>query len=481
MPFQSQIKLTDYLTFADWLVFGLVLLLTLTSVLIGHWLKAKKHLETERPQLLDLLIMGRQLTLPLFVGTLVATWYGGIFGVTEIAFNKGIYNFLTQGVFWYISYIIFAFFLIDRIHRYRALTLPNLIHQMFGPLSARISALFNFFNVLPIAYTISLGLFLKVFLGGTLLENMFYGILIVILYSTMGGFRAVVFSDLAQFFVMCTGVVLALGFAIQTFGGLSFLKANLPDTHFHPLSDVGLSTTLVWGLIALSTLVDPNFYQRCFAAKSSTVAKRGILISTLIWFLFDLCTTFGAMYARAVIPEATAGEAYLTFVIQILPPGLRGFFLAGILATILSTLDSYLFLAGTTLSFDMLPEKLKGSVSLHHLSIVFVGALSLSLAYIFEGNIKSVWKTLGSYSASCLLLPVLVGHFTQQKSTQIQDREFVMACLLGLISTTTWQFFPKSGFWQQVDILYVGVFTTGGYLGLLYLHKWSLLRRAKDT
>jgi len=46
----------------------------------------------------------------LFVGTLVATWYGGIFGVTFIAFEKGLYNFLTQGVFWYIAYLIFACF-----------------------------------------------------------------------------------------------------------------------------------------------------------------------------------------------------------------------------------------------------------------------------------------------------------------------------------------------------------------------------------
>ena len=47
--------------------------------------------------------MGRQLTLPLFVVTMVATWYGGIFAVNEITFNYGIFNFVTQGVFWYVA------------------------------------------------------------------------------------------------------------------------------------------------------------------------------------------------------------------------------------------------------------------------------------------------------------------------------------------------------------------------------------------
>ena len=43
----------------------------------------------------DYLLMGRKLTLPLFVATLVATWYGDILGVTQIAFQYGVYNFVT--------------------------------------------------------------------------------------------------------------------------------------------------------------------------------------------------------------------------------------------------------------------------------------------------------------------------------------------------------------------------------------------------
>ncbi|MEE3080003.1 MAG: sodium:solute symporter family protein [Bdellovibrionota bacterium] len=454
IEFKNEIEILNTLSKIDIIIFSAIIFLTIFSVFYGQSLQKK---DNEKEGFLDLLIMGRTLTLPMFVATLVATWYGGIFGVTEIAFKDGIYNFITQGLFWYIAYIIFALFLTNKISPYKALTMPDLIGKMFGQKSAKLSAIFNFFNVLPIAYTISLGIFLQVLFGGELVWNMLLGVSFVILYSMWGGLRAVVFSDLIQFLVMCISVFLVLYLSVSTFGGLDYLKDTLPQKHFSPTGRHGLAETLAWGFIALSTLVDPNFYQRCFAAKDQKVAKKGILISTFVWFLFDICTTFGAMYARSVIPEAESSGAYLTYTIQLLPEGLKGFFLAGILATILSTLDSYLFLAGTNLAYDLAPKKYKGKMMIHHIGVVFVGLLSVVMAIVFEGNIKSVWKTLGSYSASCLLLPVIFGYIFPRK---IKDIHFVIICTTGVIFTTIWRMLDRQGIWAEIDSLYIGVITT---------------------
>jgi len=443
-------------------VFFSILVLTISSVIYGYSLKKKNISGKKELAFLDLLLMGRQLTLPMFVATLVATWYGGIFGVTKIAFEQGIFNFITQGVFWYVSYIIFAFFITHKVSQYKAVTLPDLVEKMFGPKAGKLSAVFNFFNVLPIAYVISLGLLIQALFGLDVWLAMFIGVSVVILYTLFGGFRAVVFSDIIQFFVMCLGVFLVLVFSIKLFGGYGFLKANLPAAHFTLTGGEGIATTLVWGFIALSTLVDPNFYQRVFAAKNTKTAKKGILISTAIWILFDICTTSGAMYARAVIPEAASDKAYLIYALQILPNGIRGFVLAGILATILSTLDSYLFIAGTTVSFDLMPKRFKGKIYLHQLGIIIVGIIAVFMGVVFEGNIKAVWKTLGSYSASCLLLPVMYGYIFPKK---IKDMQFVFASILGVITVSVWRNIPLSGFWQNVDELYMGILATS--LGLV--------------
>lgn len=450
--FQNNIIYSHLLSPLDWVVFLFVILLTLFAVVMGH--KLKPVGPNNKKGMLELLLMGRQLTLPLFVATLVATWYGGIFGVTKISYEYGLYNFIISGVFWYATYLLFAFFMVDKIGQFKAVTLPDLIGQMFGPKSGYISGVFNFFNVVPIVYTISLGLLLQTLFGGNLFLMTAIGVLIVLSYSVFGGFRAVVFSDLVQFFVMCLSVFLVIGFSLSTFGGLDFLREKLPTGHFSLTGGESIAKMLVWGLIALSTLVDPNFYQRCFAAKTPQVAKKGILISTGIWILFDLCTTFGGMYARAVLPESSSNQAYLVYALQLLPDGLRGFFLAGIMATILSTMDSYIFLAGTTLTHDLLPKRFQDSKKAHYLGVISVGILALIMAQVFQGDIKDVWKTLGSFSSACLLFPVMMGFIFPKR---ISDRNFFLSCTFSLIGTAYWRLVEHEGFLAEVDELYIGV------------------------
>ena len=71
--------LSPSLHWQDWLVFWLILALTFAAVWYGQRLLRRQG--ESQNSALEILLMGRGLTLPLFVPTLVATWYGGIFGV----------------------------------------------------------------------------------------------------------------------------------------------------------------------------------------------------------------------------------------------------------------------------------------------------------------------------------------------------------------------------------------------------------------
>lgn len=446
---KSQVDIISLLSSFDWFIFFLIALITVASVFWGQ--KIKKKGQTEEESFVDLMLMGRQLTLPMFVATLVATWYGGIFGVSQIAFESGIFNFVIQGLFWYVSYFIFAFFITKKIQNFEAMTLPDLVGQMFGPKSAKLSALLNFVNLIPIAYAISMGLFIKMLFGYELYLSVTIGIGFVLAYSTFGGFRAVVFSDIIQFFVMCSSVIGIFILSVWHFGFDPL--TTLPDRYFDPTGGYGILSTLSWGLIAVSTLVDPNFYQRTFAAKSLDTAKKGIIISTFIWFIFDISLTFGAMYAKATIPEADSQYGYFIYAIQLLPDGARGFVLAGIAATVLSTLDSYIFLAGSTLAYDLVPKRFKGKISVHHLGIVSVGILSILFSLVVEGNIKNVWKTLGSLSSSSLLVPIMMGHLYPRR---FKDIHFLTSAISGAVSAFIWRL---SGLKEayQLDEIYIGV------------------------
>jgi SSS family solute:Na+ symporter len=399
-------------TTADFIVFFLVIAVTALVVFIDN--RTKKS-----GSLIDYLLMGRTLTMPFFIMSLVATWYGGIFGVTNLAYEHGVYNFVTQGLFWYVTYFIFAFYLLPRLRQFSAYTLADLVGKMFGPKARKVAALFNFANLLPIGYCISIGILLQSFFGGPLFVNMLAGVAFVLSYSMMGGLRSVVLSDSVQFSVMFMSVLSVVVFSVIRYGGYEFLQFNLPATHFQPLSTKPIGEMFVWGFIALSTLVDPNFYQRCFAAKSEAVARKGIYWSIGFWFLFDICTTVGGMYARAAGVSASEGSPYLIYAMDLLPSGFRGFFIAGVAATILSTLDSTLFLASSSLSFDFLGREGRKS---QVISYLIVGVISVFFAQFFDGNIAEVWKMIGSFSAASLLFPIMLG---LKFPGQMREREFI--------------------------------------------------------
>jgi len=442
----------------DWLVFGVCMSITLGFVIYGNLRTSTPTTDSEY------ILMGRRLTLPVFVATLVATWYGGIFGVTEIAFEQGLLTFMTQSFFWYLSYILFAFLIAKKVRQSSAITLPELVKQIFGPNAGKVAAVFNLFNVVPIAYAISLGHLTHVLFGLDLWQGMFLGTSFVLAYSIFGGFRAVIYSDMAQFFTMCASVFVLLYFARMEYGGFDFLRSNLP-----------VSQIIVWGFIALSTLVDPNFYQRCFAADSERTAKTGILLSICIWFLFDCCTIFGSMYAAAAMPDLNPESAYLEFALATLPEGFRGFFIAGILATIFSTIDSYVFIAANTISYDFFGGFFKNSFSrrwLDRLSILLVGLTACVLGLVFQGSVKAVWKTFGSLSAGCLLVPVV---WQLMRPGYFSENSFLGSVVASALGITYWRNLAPNAWTVNIDDLYVGIFLSVTSLVLIrFLEKREL-------
>src|SRR5213076_1805408 len=113
-----------------------------------------------------------------------------------------------------------------------------------------------------------------------------------VFYIDRGGLRTVVFTDQVQFVLMYAGFIVMLAFLVARHGGLGFLRAHLPATHFTWHGGNPASAILVWYFIALSTLVDPGFWQRAYAARDPEVARNGVLWSIAFWILFDFMTTF---------------------------------------------------------------------------------------------------------------------------------------------------------------------------------------------
>jgi SSS family solute:Na+ symporter len=215
---------------------------------------------------------------------------------------------------------------------------------------------------------------------------------------------------------MFVGFLVALPYLAVVHGGLPFLRANLPETHFVWHGGNAPQYILVWYFIALQTLVEPTFHQRAFAAKDEATAQRGVLLSVGFWVLFDFLTTFTGLYARALMPDlADPVAAFPELALRYLPPFVRGLFYLGLLATVMSTVDGFTFIGGVNFGRDLLwrwrREPDERNVNRYsQIGFVLTALLAFALALWFRSAVD-LWHHIGSVGVPALLVPLLAAYF----------------------------------------------------------------------
>lgn len=398
----------------------------------------------------DFLLAGRSLTMPIFVMTLVSTWYGGILGVGEYSYLYGISNWIVQGLPYYIFALIFALLLAEKIRSTNLATIPDKLHQSYDRKTAVLGAFLTFLLMTPAPYILMLAVLLQLITGWSLLACLLLGTAATTAYLFLGGFRSDVNTDVFEFFLMFAGFGIILPFAAEKFGGWEFVRGHVPPLHLTWNGGNSIQFVVVWFFIALWTLVDPSFHQRCYAAKSGRIARNGILFSIPLWFVFDAMTATAGLYARAVLPNLTQPVmAYPLLAEATLPPLAKGIFYVGMLATIMSTLNTLAFVSATTLGRDIVwrlkgKKGLQGSESsLTRWGLVIVGGVSILLALLIPSVVK-LWYTIGTVIIPGLLVPLVTSYFDRLR---VAARYAFAAMLTGWLTSLFWLL---SGWAQQL-------------------------------
>ena len=360
----------------------------------------------------DFLLAGRRLTLPAFIATLVTTWYGGILGIGEYAWRFGISTWLVFGIPYYLAAVLFAFWLAPRLRRSGAITIPDLLVDAYGRKASTVGAAAVYASTVPVAYLLMVATLLSQITGWSVLTTVLIGASFSALYVALSGFRAVVRTDMLQLVLMYGGFFILLPAALAHTGGFVGIWSALPDSHRTWDGGLGWQTVLVWYLIAMQTVVEPSFYQRVFAARDPRTARVGVLASVAMWVVFDFFTVFSGLAARVLLPDLTDPmAAYPALAELVLAPWAAAFFTIALFATVMSTLDSYLFIAATTIGHDFArmpagPDVVRRRT---RLGLAISAALAAIGAIIFDSAVQ-VWHDIGSVVTSTLLLPVLAIH-----------------------------------------------------------------------
>jgi len=440
---------------ADLFTFDWILILIYFLILI--WISWKKGWQSDNEE--EFLLSGRKVTIPAFVATLVSTWYGGILGVGEFSYQFGISQWLIFGVPFYLFSALFAVYLAGKIRMIKALTIPEAIADRYSPLAGRISALPIFILVSPAPYILMMGVLFQFMIGGDT-PYLTYASLVAlfsVLYITVGGFGAVIRTDMLQIILMFSGFAMLLLFAIAEFGGFGTLFSALPDPHKDFTGGFSWQYIIVWFFIALWTFVDPSFHQRAAAADSPETARNGIFISIGFWTFFDFLTCFTGLYAFVILGSGLE-EPVLSYPIladRLLPIGLKGLFFVTLLATIMSTLDSYLFISGQTLGRDFLSKyfQSKQPNRLTRAGILISALLGILLTIIYP-SVIDLWYVIGSVCIPGLLIPVLGIYL---RPFLLRRSYAVVALLLPIMVSLVWlimgTLFPS----DNQGYLYLGI------------------------
>ncbi len=445
----------------NWIDTGLIAL-----YLVFLFAVAVRGLKRKESGRIDHILAGRSLTLPAFVATLVSTWYGGILGVGEFAYRYGISSWIVFGVPYYLAAALFALFLARRARQSPEITIPDRLYKYYGAPATVAGSVILIIVTMPMAYVLMIGVLVHQFFGAPVWVGIVFGTFLSVFYVITGGFRGVLWTDSVQFVLMFVGFAMLLAFSVATYGGFDFLRANVPAASFSATGGNRIDYIAFWYVVALATLVEPIFYQRCFAAKSASVARRGIFVSIAFWMVFDFMTTACGLYARAALPDlADPVAAYPALALKILPVGLTGLLFLSLLATIMSTVDSYIFIAASTISHDLFwrfkrfdESRLKNYTALG-LGVASVGTIAVALA---SESVVAIWHDFGSVSTAALLLPLVLSYWGKRQYT---PRGAFAAITLSAIVTTLGLLYPRiSGggeYLFHIEPIFIGLAFSG--------------------
>lgn len=391
----------------------------------------------------DFLLAGRSLTLPLFVMSLVSTWYGGILGVGEFSYRYGISNWFLQGVPYYFFAAIFAAILAKRIRETNLISIPDQLHKAYGRKTALLGSVLTFVLMTPAPYVLMLSVIFQMMFGWTFFTSVLVTAVVALSYLYFGGFRSDIYTDVFEFIFMFVGFAIILPFAFLKFGGIQFLQTNLPSLHLVWHGGHNPQYIVVWFFIALWTLVDPAFYQRCYAAKDGKTAQRGIFISIIFWFIFDMMTSFTGMYARAALPNLTQPiMAYPQLAELILPPAAKGLFFAGMLATMMSTLNTLGLVSAQTLGRDIFLRLKNKNLNTDDELITKYTRIGLVVSFLFSvlvafaiPSVIKIWYTIGTVVIPGLFVPLITSFF---KKLEMKPDFAFFSMLLGWLTSLAW-------------------------------------------
>jgi SSS family solute:Na+ symporter len=306
----------------------------------------------------DYAVAGRSLPVALLFATMVATATGGAatIGRAAQAYQSGIVIFAATVGFvsnQLISGLVFA----PRIRAMGDLyTVADVMAFYYGRSGRLLTAVIAFIYSISLfgIQVLAMGRILQTVTGWPLVPLAVAGSAITVLYTWVGGFWAVVYTDLLQFVVLATGITTVSLVAIHEVGGIETLLSRLEPAH---LSVAGTWSVSEIGTVFIAFLLGealaPYFVQRYLATRNPSDTRWGVTLFGSYYGFYTVVVIALGLAGVVLLGEAEPDLVLTTIVRDFLPVGLRGAVFAALLAAVMSTGDSILNNASVIFTRDI--------------------------------------------------------------------------------------------------------------------------------
>src|SRR5919204_2204760 len=449
----------------DWLIIGLYFVLLLGMA----WWVARRNRDTTD----DYFLAGRNLGWFLVGASIFASNIGSehVVGLAGAGATSGVALAHYELHAWCL--LVLGWVFVPFYSRALVYTMPEFLGRRFSP-TARwvlsvitlVAHVFTKFAVSIFAGGVVFATLLpevSLHVGATTFNSFWIGSVIVLLltglYTVLGGMRAVAYTDAVQTFILIVGSGLLTLFGLSKLGGWHELRHVLDPDLFNlwkPLAPQGVQGTwapvkeagrIAWyfndnypwlGMLFCAPIIglwywctDQYIVQRALAAKDEGTARRGSIFASFLKlspvFLFIIPGLIALALAKTgkvpglgvmvdtqgrVIPQA-AQAAFPLIVKDLLPEGLRGIVVAGLLAALMSSMAGAFNASSTLFTMDLY-TKLRPHASQHQL--VWVGRLATAADSRVEILLDEPIATIA---------PEIYGHFVEHLGGVVYDGVWV--------------------------------------------------------
>lgn len=379
----------------------------------------------------------------ILVATIFASTIGGgtTFGIAEKTFADNISY--SCGLLLVIPIdLAIAYYIIPRIIKhYGAESVGDIMDVYYGSVGRYIAGLSSIL--------VSIGLVAaQISVSGRIFEyilqiNYIYGVVlsygIVVVYTTIGGFRSVLFANQLQFFAILFAIPVISIFGIYQLGISNFIEA-IPHEKVSLFNNEDLLKATVSAALGFAVMnMFPTFIQRALINKNDIATSKAIYIKSIIYAFFLIFITINGLLAFAIFPNAKASLALPQLIDHIIPVGIQGFVVVGLLAAVMSTADSDLNITSITLVKDFLKPIFQISnqsrmLFLARIINVLIGSLAIIIALCFD-RVADLVIFIAGFWGPVILTPLVLALF----NIVISKRAFAISCLAGAIGFIGWE------------------------------------------